>query len=569
MMKKLDEKTYLFGVFDGHSGDQVSKYLSEHVAEAFENVESPNDEQLKGICHQLNQEIEDKKMVSGSTAVIALVRFQDKGGWDVIVMHVGDSRALVINAEGKLVHCTVDHTPVDPKEVQRIKESGGVIEDGRFLAYPKKETEKRQLSSLSMTRAFGNEKELKQKGLICDPTVTRLHCNVGDSICLFSDGLFEGLLRQKLDSNKQNSVLVSVLHQCWSDEKEDLARSCGELLEALTRSPKGSHTDDNLSLCIIRLQSMQVETEMNSFEVIPASIPSLVDENMDYALAYWKNLEKFRKESQTSRKRKLQEEEDSKVKIQHLQGEDKWCVAQNPPNYMHDVVLVVDEKNGDGMPLLVCSGAWQGKWTPHAVLCFLDQQWVPVNEDAKKKYSFFDCFGGIPKNLAPSPFPISTFHCRAQSKEEGLDHSLFKWEDGQIHYYKGYSSCQDPLGQFVDAKNFPQIQYVVYEHDWIIDRAHHNFTSSLPIIPGLTCQPAWTAVSGNYQYCIQLFRTEDKKFLLRRFSLHPYLVETQEVWCLKEKIDSIKTMQTNQTGDVVWIVASLLDASIFLYKYKC
>ena len=71
-------------------------------------------------------------MVSGSTAVIALVRFQDKGGWDVIVMHVGDSRALVINAEGKLVHCTVDHIPVDPKEVQRIKESGGVIKTVAF-----------------------------------------------------------------------------------------------------------------------------------------------------------------------------------------------------------------------------------------------------------------------------------------------------------------------------------------------------------------------------------------------------------------------------------------------------
>jgi hypothetical protein len=122
-----------FGIFDGHGGDNCSKYLKksldtilfqqsmfpnnvvESVRETFNTVEN----KFKQFAVQ-GTKLNDK---SGSCAVISLIVN------DILYsINLGDSRALYSRDSGKeFYQITRDHKPNDPKEQGRIEKAGGKV----------------------------------------------------------------------------------------------------------------------------------------------------------------------------------------------------------------------------------------------------------------------------------------------------------------------------------------------------------------------------------------------------------------------------------------------------------
>lgn len=48
----------------------------------------------------------------------------DKRSWKLVVANVGDSRCLIVRADGEIVEMTTDHKPADDGEKERIIAAG-------------------------------------------------------------------------------------------------------------------------------------------------------------------------------------------------------------------------------------------------------------------------------------------------------------------------------------------------------------------------------------------------------------------------------------------------------------
>jgi len=178
-----DNKTSLFGVFDGHGGKEVSLFSARHLPEALKKSPSFREKsdlgQVLSDCFlgldvlmqskegkrelweiaggskkdvQDNEEENEEALMgpgvcSGSTAVCALIH-----GDQIYVANVGDSRC-VLSRQGKSVDLSIDHKPSDPKELDRIIKAGGFVEHGRVNG------------DLNLTRALGDMMYKQSKDL--------------------------------------------------------------------------------------------------------------------------------------------------------------------------------------------------------------------------------------------------------------------------------------------------------------------------------------------------------------------------------------------------------------------
>lgn len=124
--------------------------------------------------------------VDGSTALVAIVL---DGGAQLVIAHVGDSRAMLMT-ESSVLHRTRDHTVAEsPEEGARVRAAGGVLDDdGRVSGV------------LGMTRSIGDA-WLKRGAhgtgpVIADPSVTLIDLRARGSeppavVVLATDGLWE------------------------------------------------------------------------------------------------------------------------------------------------------------------------------------------------------------------------------------------------------------------------------------------------------------------------------------------------------------------------------------------
>ena len=121
-----------FGVLDGHSGKDVASFVKESIPlklDQFFKAESDFcEEKFKELFQDLEQGIESKSSLAGSTAVMACVRDDDL--W---LINLGDSRAIFCqNGEA---FKTKDHKPdFGTDEFKRIiSEGGSVIIEYEFI----------------------------------------------------------------------------------------------------------------------------------------------------------------------------------------------------------------------------------------------------------------------------------------------------------------------------------------------------------------------------------------------------------------------------------------------------
>lgn len=162
----LSQRSSCFGVFDGHSGAEVAKYVAKNfvsvlvanqrfhtgrlevtLQETFlqvdERLTSPEGQKslirlMKGLDEEVVTEETNAHSIAGAAGCVVVIR-----GQQVVVASAGDCRAVLSQA-GKAIELTTDHKPDVSEEKRRIRRAGGTIEDNRVLGV------------LNLSRGFGD-----------------------------------------------------------------------------------------------------------------------------------------------------------------------------------------------------------------------------------------------------------------------------------------------------------------------------------------------------------------------------------------------------------------------------
>lgn len=146
-----------YGVYDGHGGKFVSKFLSENLYHFFvdRKVTYPLEKLYVNkvfdkIQNILFDKYEAESMECGSTCLI-VCHFKENNKDYLNIMNTGDSRCVLCrNNMG--IPLTKDHKPNWPDEKCRINKLGGIIrKDGNTF----------RINDLSVSRAFGDKESKK------------------------------------------------------------------------------------------------------------------------------------------------------------------------------------------------------------------------------------------------------------------------------------------------------------------------------------------------------------------------------------------------------------------------
>jgi protein phosphatase 1L len=193
-----DYKVSLFGIFDGHGGNDVVKYIKDRLPEIIKtnilNNNSYDNSIETKISLAFNKIDEELKFYdsehTGSTATILL--FQDN---IVYCANVGDSTAFIVY-DNFIKKISIDHKCTDPKEEERILLSGGKI------------TKNRVMGQLVLSRCLG-DLYCKKYGVsnIPDISVNKLEGNV-KYVVVASDGVWDVVKENELlqlSKNRKNA----------------------------------------------------------------------------------------------------------------------------------------------------------------------------------------------------------------------------------------------------------------------------------------------------------------------------------------------------------------------------
>lgn len=154
----FDTDTSLFCIFDGHGGDEVSKFCSNHFPSELKKNKNYKSKNYKKSLEETFQKI-DKMLMSnegqkelntylnrekgesyaGCTALVCLLVKKK-----LFVANSGDCRCLLFDKEGKIFIMNSEHKPNDVLEKERIIRAGGVIVNGRIN------------ENLNLSRALGD-----------------------------------------------------------------------------------------------------------------------------------------------------------------------------------------------------------------------------------------------------------------------------------------------------------------------------------------------------------------------------------------------------------------------------
>lgn len=127
------------GVYDGHGGAAVSRYLRQNLHAQFLSA-LPDEERSKigtdVVVRALSdafRAVDDAVLkvrhwsYMGSTAVVVVLQWnEEEKRTNLISANIGDSRA-VLSRKGKAVELTMDHKPNLPSELERVKKLGGTV----------------------------------------------------------------------------------------------------------------------------------------------------------------------------------------------------------------------------------------------------------------------------------------------------------------------------------------------------------------------------------------------------------------------------------------------------------
>lgn len=228
------------GIYDGHGGKYVSKFLSQNLPILFmnKNVKYPLTrnyimESYKGIQDQLKTKYKTFAANCGSTCLVVIHYKSPKDGkYYINLMNTGDCRCIICR-DNLGIPLSKDHKPHWPEERQRIEQLGGKIYfDGDDY----------RIKDLSVSRAFGDIEA--EPFVTYVPDIYRYRLEKNDKfIVMACDGLWDKLSNQE--------VANFVLTECYDgttttriNKDVNIAKKLGEYA-----IQKGS--GDNVTIIII------------------------------------------------------------------------------------------------------------------------------------------------------------------------------------------------------------------------------------------------------------------------------------------------------------------------------
>jgi len=235
----------IIGIFDGHGGNLVSKYLKEHLPKYFytntENLFSPkHSEYIKKVFDRIQQKLikdipQCKQM--GSTALILNLEKGKIDTYNVQLVNIGDCRAVLCNEYNIAVNLTKDHKPMQWEEKIRIESLGGKI--------TKDVGDDPRINGLAVSRAFGDLDVLPFVTHV--PEIFNYKINIHSKFIIVGcDGVWDVLSSQDAVDFVINEMLTTQtnLENYHTHTQKNIAKKLGEY--ALK---KGS--GDNISIIIL------------------------------------------------------------------------------------------------------------------------------------------------------------------------------------------------------------------------------------------------------------------------------------------------------------------------------
>lgn len=183
-----------YGIYDGHGGKFVSKFLSDNLCHFFINksVKYPLDKQYVNDTYDNLQNILFSKHTEESTecgsTCLVVVHFKDENNRNCLnIMNTGDSRCVICrNNIG--IALTKDHKPDWPDERCRISKLGGVVKQDTYGTW--------RINDLSVSRAFGDKES--RKFVTHKPEMYKYNITNNDKFMIIAcDGLWDEVSSQE------------------------------------------------------------------------------------------------------------------------------------------------------------------------------------------------------------------------------------------------------------------------------------------------------------------------------------------------------------------------------------
>ena len=214
-----DYKVSLFGIFDGHGGSDVVKFVKDRLPQLIKNYLidlCPIETAFKNAFEKVDQELRffDSEYI-GTTATIVLIKDNK-----IYCANVGDSKAYIIY-DNSYTQISSDHKCTIEDEKIRVESMGGEINKNRVMG------------QLILTRTLG-DLYVKQYGVISTPdiSVNDIRGNM-KYIILASDGIWDVV---DLDT------LVGM---------GKAGKNVGEFCEDIVKLAINKNTKDNVSCIVI------------------------------------------------------------------------------------------------------------------------------------------------------------------------------------------------------------------------------------------------------------------------------------------------------------------------------
>lgn len=257
----LTPELSLFGVFDGHGGQEVAKFCekffpqillqSEHFAagkykEALQETYLKMDEMLasEASLDVLKEFSEERfaQMNAGTTAIVVLLTKTH-----IYVANAGDSRAYLACTNDNIWPLSTDHKPELEGEVRRIRNAGGYIMEGRVN------------SVLNLSRAIGDLDFKRNSSLgpqdqiitsfpdvLCIPIPADAHF-----IIIGCDGIWETM---------PISAMCSLVKKRLNENRcVKLSTICEELLDKLVAKDVQQGTGcDNMTVILVKFKDLDL-----------------------------------------------------------------------------------------------------------------------------------------------------------------------------------------------------------------------------------------------------------------------------------------------------------------------
>ena len=373
-----DEQKFMniFGIFDGHGGREVPKYLSQHFFEylnknknyslekykeafsetffdldkSFTTKEAQNEltkyseefkpdkkqelKEINDLCspnEKLNDEELEQVMAfnevfdprnienaniaefTGATGMIIAVCYRD-----ILIAYAGNSRCLILDKDGNIINQTKDHTLKIESEKKRVDLARSFNDEDE----EKKKGEEEHMEYLDSTRGFGDLEfkgnewiEQKDQEVSVEPEIIFVPYEKAKYIIFGSHGMFEG---EDDNINKEvGKFFFDEINKNKEAKFTDIIQNYFEKIIAKEKNNEKNIGLDNMSCFFVELKNDEIQ------KFIEAKDEQIKEEKRKEEERKRKQKEEDMKRRQEERKRKEEERKRKEEEKKKKEAEDK------------------------------------------------------------------------------------------------------------------------------------------------------------------------------------------------------------------------------------------------------